>query len=510
MDTQTRRPPLETSLPSVEARDILLDGQGWPSGRNGSRRGRRSTYVTRNLTEGSIPRNLWFLAWPQVVEGAMRVMDQLADLVWAGHGIGTRAIAGMGVAQQYTQMAFLARQGIDTGMRAMVSRAVGMGNMQLANLVVLQAGTLTLAFALIMTVIGVLFTEAMLGLLGISDEVIAQGAAYMRIHFVGQAVTGFQNLGGHALAASGDTLTPMKANVVARVLHIVLSPLLMFGWIGLPALGLPGAAVANIIAHAVSLVLILAALFRGGSRLHLSMSGYRFDWPILRRLLKVGGPASVNSMERSIAQLILVGLVAPFGDYALAAYALTRRVEMFANLGSQGLGQASGIIVGQNLGAGKPERAKQTVLWAAGYVTVVKAILGAVLFAFPAAVLTIFSSDAELLAVAQIWLRIQVVGYVAMGIGQVAMQSFQTAGDTIVPMIVTLVSIWGIQQPLAFMLPNVAGLGQYGIAWAVVLAMAARPLFYIPYFFSGRWLRVRLLEESEGEGVGRGVRARTD
>ena len=382
----------------------------------------------------------------------------------------------------------------------MVSRAVGMGNIGLANHIVLQAGTLTLAYGLVMILVGVVFTELLLRLLGVSDAVIAQGAMYMRIQFIGQGITGFQNLSGHALAAAGDTLTPMKANVVARVLHIALSPLLMFGWVGLPALGLPGAAVAYVIAHAVSLGLILAALFRGTSRLHLTLKGYHLDWRVLGQLVKLGLPASVNSMERSLAQLVVVGLVAPFGDYALAAYALTRRVEMFANLGSQGLGQASGIIVGQNLGAGKPDRAKKTILWAAAYVTLVKSLLGAALFLFPAAFLSIFSRDPELLSVAQVWLRIQIVGYVAMGIGQVAMQSFQTAGDTIVPMLVTLVSIWGIQQPLAILLPRVTDLGQYGIAWAIVAAMLARPMFYIPYFFSGRWLRVRVLGDAEAKG----------
>jgi Na+-driven multidrug efflux pump len=191
--------------------------------------------------------------------------------------------------------------------------------------------------------------------------------------------------------------------------------------------------------------------------------------------------------------LIVVGLVAPFGDFALAAYTLTRRVEMFANLGSQGLGQAAGIIVGQSLGAGKPERAKQTVLWATGYVMVVKSIFGALVFSFPVIFLSIFSSEQELLSLAQVWLRIQVAGYVAMGIGQIAMQSFQTAGDTLAPMLVTLATIWGIQQPLAFILPDLLGIGQFGIAWAIVLAMIARPLFYIPYFFWGRWLRVGVL-----------------
>jgi putative MATE family efflux protein len=380
----------------------------------------------------------------------------------------------------------------------MVSRAVGAGNIPLANHIVLQAGTITAGFAILMMIIGVVFTEVLLRALGVSNEVIAEGAMYMRVQFIGQGVTGFQMLSGHALSASGDTLTPMKANVVSRILHLALSPLLIFGWFGLPAFGLAGAAWANIIAHAASLLMILIALFGGSSRLHLTLRGYRLDGAIIKQLLKIGTPASVNSMERSLAQLLMVWLVAPFGDFALAAYSLTRRVEMFANLGSQGLGQASGIIVGQSLGAGKPERARETVLWATGYVMLMKTILGGIMFTFPVLFLSIFTTDPELLSTAKIWLQIQVLGYIAMGIGQVAMQSFQTAGDTIVPMLVTLFSMYAVEVPLAIVLTQWTDLGQFGVAWAIVAAMLVRPLIYIPYFFYGRWLRIGILNAQMG------------
>jgi Na+-driven multidrug efflux pump len=125
-------------------------------------------------------------------------------------------------------------------------------------------------------------------------------------------------------------------------------------------------------------------------------------------------------------------------------------VEIFANLGSQGMGQASGIIVGQSLGAKQPKRAKETVLWASAYVTVMKSIFGALVFAFPLFFLSIFNQEPELLSVATVWLRIQVAGYLAMGVGQVAMQSFNTAGDTLVPMVVTLATISAFSSRLRF------------------------------------------------------------
>jgi len=480
----------------------LLSDLGTGRGRGG---GRRTSYANLDLTTGSIPKNLWFLAWPQMVEGVLNVVDQMADLFWAGRGFGSRAIAGIGVAQTYTGMAMTGRMGIDTAMRAMVSRAVGAGDVALANHVALQAFTLSGGFSLLMVFVGVFLTEPLLRLLGVSDAVVAQGAMYMRVQFIGQGTTAFRMMSGAALQASGDTMTPMKATAVVRVAHIILAPFLAFGWWWFPNFGLTGLALANVLAQFLGVVMNFHALFRGSSRLHLSLQGYRMDFPLLWRIAKLGAPASVNSLERNLAQLIMVRLVAPFGDFALAAFSLTRRVEMFANLGSQGLGQASGIIVGQNLGAGKPERAKQTVLWATGYVMAVKSVFGAVIFAFPLFFLSIFNQEPELLSVAIIWLRIQVAGYLAMGIGQVAMQSFQTAGDTLVPMLVTLFSMYAVEVPLALALTAWTDLGQFGVAWAIVIAMLVRPMIYIPYFFWGPWTKKQVLGGVGGRrGMGMG------
>lgn len=463
------------------------DGRG--QGRGG--RGRSSLYVARDLTSGSIPRNLWFLAWPPFVEGILRVVDQVADLVWAGF-LGHRAIAGMGAAQQYAQMGFTARMGIDTSMRAMVSRAIGMGNPALANQVVLHAMGLTLVYSFLLALVGIFLTETLLRLVGISDRVVAEGAVYMQVQFVGQAAIGLQMLTGHSLAASGDTLTPMKAALVSRIIHLLLSPALVFGLAGLPTMGLPGAALANIIAHLLSLLLILWVLFTGASRLHLRLEEFHLDATILKQLIKIGLPASINGVERSMSQILLLAMVAPFGDYAVAAFSITRRVEMFAHMGSQGLGQASGIIVGQSLGAGKPERARQTVIWGAGFATVINTGLMILIFTFPTVFLSLFTREPEFLEVAKTWLLIQAIGYALVGLGMVVAQSFQTAGDTMIVMLVNLGTLWAVEVPLALLLSRATPLGELGIAWAMVAPWIVRPMVFIPYFLWGRWLRVRV------------------
>jgi putative MATE family efflux protein len=461
---------------------------GGPPGRGGpgGPRGR----AQRDLTTGSIPRNLWSLSWPQMVESMLNVADQLADIVWAGR-LGTRAVAGLGVAQTYVMTISSARMGFDTAMRALIARSVGAGDIARANHVALQAFTLSGAYSLMVAIIGVFFTVPLLQLLGVPASVIEAGGDYMRVQFAGQGAMAFRMMAGAALQASGDTLTPMRATTVSRVIHISLSPALVFGWWLFPEMGLVGAALANVLSQAAGCVVNFMSLFQGKSRLHLTLRGYRPDSAILWQLVKTGAPASVQSAERSLSQLFLVGLVAPYGDTTLAAFALTRRVEILAMMGGAGLGNSAGVMVGQNLGAGKPDRARKTVAWAVVFVLVINVFVVSFMMAFPRAFLSIFNDDPALLDEAVKWLQIQAIGYFVMGLGMVFSQSYNTAGDTLIPMIVLLVSFWGVQQPFAILLPEL-GFGALGIAWAILLGLAVRLLIYIPYFFTDRWLRVKL------------------
>jgi putative MATE family efflux protein len=473
-------------------------------------RNRRGPYVGRDLTTGSVPRNLFTLAWPQVVEGLLNVVDQVWDLFLAGQGFGFRAIAGIGSAQQVVQLARTGRMGLDTAMRAMIARAVGAGDRALARHIAQQAFTVNALLALLVTGLGVLFTEAMLRALGISDAVIAEAASYMRWQFAGTLALTARMATGAALQASGDAVTPMKATTAARLIDLALAPILMFGWLGAPAFGVAGVAVANLIGQSLGAGINVRNLATGRSGLHVTLAGYHFDPKLIWRLVRIGAPATINSIERSAAQVILLGLMAPFGDVALAAYALTQRTQAVVNIGTQGLGNAAGIIAGQSLGAGSLSRARATVLWALGYVSAAKMVVVGLLFAFPEFFLSIFNDDPELLDVGSNWLRIMLLGYFAMGPVQVLMQSFQTAGDTVMPMVSTLLAMWLIEVPLAIVLsgasenlhpfgwtlpfPSIGGFGQYGVAIAITVAAFFRLAMYLPYFVWGPWHKKRVLE----------------
>jgi len=452
----------------------------------------RPSYLTRDLTKGSIPKNLWYLSWPQIIEASLNVIDQLADLLWAGW-LGSRAIAGLGVAQTFTQLVMMVRRGLDFGMRAMVSRAVGAGNIHLANHAAFQALTLSVLYLAVLCSAGVALTDTLLQLIGVSEEVRAQGAFYMRMQFIGVAAMGLRITGTAMLQSAGDAVTPMKATVTSRLLHIGLSPFFVFGWLGLPSFGLAGLAVANLLAQLVGCWMTYVPLFKGSSRLHLRLSAYYLDLPLCWQLLKIGTPACVAQAERALAQLLLVGFVAPFGDVALAAYSITKKVEILAHAGNMGFGQASGTLIGQNLGAGNPQRAKQTLAWALTYTGIVNTVLALLVISFPTPILMLFNRESELLRVGAVWLQVVGLAFVFMGPSFVFQQSFNIAGDTMAPMVITLIGFWGFQIPLAWLLPKITELGQFGIPWAITVSMVVRVALFIPYSRSERWLRVKVI-----------------
>lgn len=428
-----------------------------------------------------------------MAESVLNVVDQLVDLVWAGRlPGGFRAVAGLGVAQSFTQFGMMARQGLDMSMRAMIARAVGAGDIKLANHVALQGFTLTTIYSLIMVVVGLVLTNVLLGAIGASEAVKNETGMYMRVQFVGMAAMSYRMMTAAALQASGDVVTPLKATTVARVIHIILTPFLMFGWWWFPDLGLAGAALGNVLAQLVGFGMNMYALSHGRSRLHISLRAYHVDLNLCWRMLRLGAPASVGGVERAAAQLALLRFVTPFGDVATAAFALTRRLEMFGNFGGVGMGQGAGILAGQNLGAGKPERARQALVWAQVYMFGVNSVVGIVLFAFPALFITLFTSEPEVVGLASTWLRIQVIAGVFMVQAMVFQQAYNVVGDTMATMVVTLVAMWGVEIPLAWFLSN-SHFGILGIAYAVVFGMAARWLIFFAYFFPGRWLRVKVI-----------------
>ena len=451
----------------------------------------RETVFGRDWTKGSIFRNLLSLAGPIIISGSLNNIGPTIDMIWVGK-LGSASVAGVGVAGIIVQLLDSLKMGLDMGTRAMISRFVGNGDIRGATHVALQGYVVTISFAAIVGTLGVILAGPILMMMGLTPEVVAQGAPYLRIQFIGILTMGLVRQNEGTMQASGDTITPMKVAIVYRLLHIVLCPFLVFGWWIFPRLETSGAAYTGIISSCLGAVLGLWFLLTGRTRLRLRFREFHPDVNIIWRIVKIGLPASVTGMQRTFGQLIVTWFVVPFGTIAVAAHSLTQRIDQFINIFGAGLGSASGVQTAQNLGANQPQRAEKSAWLGASLCTVIMVATAPVLWFWGKDIIRIFNNEPNLVEISYVFLRIQIVSYLVFGYAIALQSCLNSVGDTVPAMLVVLLSIFVVQVPLAFLLSQHTGLGVYGTRWAMVIGTVVMALSYALYFRMGSWKRKKL------------------
>ncbi|OGO24413.1 MAG: hypothetical protein A2Z28_08335 [Chloroflexi bacterium RBG_16_51_9] len=445
----------------------------------------------KDWTKGSIIGNLVSLGWPMMVGGSLNMLGPTIDMIWVGK-LGSASIAGVGVAGMIVMLVNSAMMGLYQGLRALVSRAIGAGNHDEANHVVQQAFIIDLTYVTIMALVGIFLAEPILVLMGVDADVVSQGAPYLRINFIGMVSMSMRMITEASMQASGDAKKPMWVAAFFRLFHIVLAPFLIFGWWIFPDLGVTGAAVTNVLSQGLGAAIGLWFLFSGRTRLRLSLRNFSFDGKTIWRIIKIGFPASIMGMERTLGNLLLIRFMSPFGTLGVAGHTLNQRIEMFVAVPAMGLGQAAGVLAGQNLGAKQPERAEKTGWQGAGLLSVMMLVISIAILIWAEKVILIFSSNPELVETASAFIRIAAAGYLLMGFTSSLQQCISGAGDTLVPMAITLLNMWLVQIPLAYFLPKMTNLGVYGVRWAMVAGMVTAAIAYTIYYRFGRWKRIKV------------------
>jgi len=448
--------------------------------------GPRKRGFDRDWTKGNIFHNLLSLSWPIVLSSSFNILGPVIDMVWVGK-LGAASIAGVGIAGMAVMTITSARMGLTMGTRAIVARFIGAGDASGSNHVAQQAVVISGTYVIIMASIGIFFAEPIMLLFGVEADVVTEGAAYMRIMFIGSIAMSFRMMAEGIMQASGDTVTPMRITVGFRLLHALLSPFLIFGlWI-FPRMGVSGAATANVISQGLGGAVGLWILFSGRSRLQLTLRKFSLDLSMIWRIVKIGIPASIMAMERSFGDLVLMWFISPFGTLAVAGHTLVQRTEAVLRMPCMGLGNASGVLVGQNLGARKPDRAEKSGWLAVSLAQGFAVIISVSLLLWAESIIRVFNSEPDVVAVASTFMRIAAFGYLFMGFYFVIQNSISGAGDTLPPMLVTLLNFWLVQIPLAFLLPRYTNLGVYGVRWAIVAGWLAGAVAFTIYFRIGRW-----------------------
>jgi len=439
-----------------------------------------------DYTSGPIGRAIILLAVPMVLEMVMESLFAVADVFWAGH-LGPNAVATISLTESMLTLVYTAAMGLSFGVTAMVARRIGEKKPQEAAEAAVQGTAIGVIAAVIIGVAGVVLAPRLLGVMGASPEVIASGHGYTRIMLGGNVVILMIFLINAIFRGAGDAAIAMRVLTIANLINIVLCPLLMFGVGPFPRLGVTGAAVGTTIGRGTGVLYQLYRLWRRDGRIVIHREQIALNPAVMKTLLRLSGTGTFQVFVSMASWIGLTRINASFGTDALAGFQIAIRIILFALLPAWGLANAAATMVGQSLGAGKPERGEQAV-WRAGFYNLIflgVAGLAFNLFANPIAHL--FSQDPTVAAIAADCLRIISYGYPFYAYAMVLTNSFNGAGDTWTPTWLNLFCFWLWEIPIAWVLARHFNLGPKGVAWAVTIAFSTLAVASAILFRRGRW-----------------------
>ncbi|MEI6147656.1 MAG: MATE family efflux transporter [bacterium] len=444
-----------------------------------------------DLTQGPLAQSLTRLAGPMFVSTTLQNAQSVIDLFWVGR-LGSDAVAALAVSGTLLMLLFPVVMGLSTGTVAMVARCIGAGRGHEAAEVGGQSLVVALVFGLAAGVVGWFSAEWLCRLQGGSQEVVRLGTEYMGISFLGCFTVFLLFIGSSILQASGNTMVPMQAMLLSNVLNIGLAPVFIFGLLGVPRMGVRGAALATVLAQAVAAAVVLRVLISGSAGVRIQACHW---WPrrdLVWRLVRIGVPSSGQMLSRSLMSVVLMRVVAGFGTAAVAAYGIGVRFHMIVLMPAFVLGNAAATMVGQNLGASRPDRAERVAWLATGMDVAIMLGSALILMVWAAPLVGLFDSAPGVVAMGTRYLRVVSLFYVPAAFSIVLGRALQGAGDTVAPMVTTIIGLWGLQVPLAFILPHFFTSATDGIWWSIAVALTANGLMVAAWFQRGKWKHRRV------------------
>ena len=445
----------------------------------------------QDFTEGSIGRAIFLLSVPMVLEMAMESLFGVVNVYWVGH-LGKEQAAAVGITEALLTIVFTVALGLGMGTTAMVARRIGEKDAAGAARVAEQAILLGVCVALPIGLVGLTASRQLFHLMNAEAGVAAIGGGYMRVIFGANVVIMMLFLINAIFRGAGDAAIAMRALWIGNAINLVLDPCLIFGWGPFPELGVTGSAVATTIGRSCAVIYQLTRLFGGHSRVPVHRQLIRPDLKLMRHLIGISLGGMFQFLVATAAWMMLMSLVGKFGSAAQAGYTIAIRIIVVAILPSWGMSNAAATLVGQNLGARKPERAEKSV-WLAGHSNAVFLIGVTLLFTFLAEFLIRrFTQDVAVIPFGVDALRYISYGYVFYGYGMVMAQAFNGAGDTMTPTILNLICFWLLQIPLAYLLARGTGMGAKGVFLAITIAESVLAVVAMLAFRRGRWKAQRV------------------
>ena len=440
----------------------------------------------QEFTKGSIDRAIVLLSIPMILEMAMESLFAIVDAFFVSR-IGVEAVATVGITESVLTLVYSIAIGLSSAATAVVSRRVGEGDRGAASRAGAQVILIALALSLFIAVPGFIYAEDILHFMASDKSVSESGYMFTRILLACNLPILLLWMLNGIFRGAGDAATAMRALWIANIANIILCPIFIFGAGPIPAMGVAGSAIATTIGRSAGVVYQMWKLFQPGRIVQLTPDMFRPKWKVIGTLVKVASGSTGQYLIASASWIFMMYILGHIGKDTVAGYTIAIRLVMFSILPSWGMANAASTLVGQNLGAGQPDRAEQSA-WRAGYFNMIfTGIVSLISLVFAPFFIGLFTKDPAVAASGVMALRIIAGGYVLYGWGMIVTQAINGAGDTFTPTMLNIVFFWLVETPLAYLLALRLEWGQSGVYWSIVIAESLMTVAAIQVFRRGKW-----------------------
>ncbi len=438
----------------------------------------------RDLTKGSISKNILSLALPMMLAFMLHTGFNIVDTIFVGR-ISALALAAISITFPVIFLIIALASGVGIGVTSLIARLLGGGRKKEADNAAEHALLLAVVLGIIFTIAGLTLSKPLFILIGATKEMMPLVLKYVHIIFGGSFFMFFAFMGNSILRGEGDMKTPMKIMMLGTILNIILDPFLIFGIGPFPKLGIAGAALATVIARSIAAMYALSYLLKGRAHIKLHFKQFKFKFKIIKDILSVGIPASLSHTVMSLGMFFMMKIVALFGPFAIAAYGLASRLDAVAFLPAVGISTAVITIVGHNIGAKNFKRAEKTVWIATLMAMAFMGFIGIILFLFPEFWIGVFNKNTDIITYGSSYIKTISLLYMLMGVGIIIPSAFQGAGKGYPSLILSVLKLFILSIPLAYILSKIYGV--IGVWYGIAISIIVSAIVAAIWFKLGTW-----------------------
>ena len=448
-----------------------------------------------NLTEGSILKSLAALSVPIIFANILQTAYQLTDTFWVGR-LGTVAVAAVSISFPIIFLIISLGGGIAMAGTIFVAQYKGKKDKKAIDHITSQTLLMSVIISIILSAIGYFLSPFLLHLMGAEPDVFSSAVSYMKISFIG-VIFMFTFMVFQSLARGvGDVKTPMYIVLGTVLLNLILDPLFIFGYGFIPASGVAGAAIATIGTQGLAAIIGIILLLTGKHQIRLNLDDLKPDLHLIKKMLKIGFPASIEHSTRALGMAVMTFLVAAFGTLTLAAYGIGSRILSFVIIPALGLSMATSTLVGQNIGAGKIKRAEKIAKLSAFTAFIILTIIGIIIFLFAKQISAIFiPGESAAIQASALFIKIMALTFGFIGIQMALNGTFRGSGNTVISMILSIISLWLLRFPAAYLFSRYTHFAEVGIWIAFPIANIIAAILAIIWFYKGTWKQKQLTKE---------------